>query len=247
MYAADIMSRQVITVTPATTLKEAVTLMLEHGISGLPVLNRQDLVGIVTEGDLLRRGELATERHHSRLAQLFGSHEQQAQEYARAHGQHVAEVMTLDPICVRPDIPLQELVTLLETRRIRRVPVVSQGRLVGIVSRADVLRAMLGMLPRSFRPRDDAEIARDLQRQIDRQPWAPQAAIQFAVRDGIVEFTGTVLHEAERTALRVLAANTAGVRRVADNMFWVDPIMGAVIDVAPVVVDSTTAPVRGNE
>jgi CBS domain-containing protein len=240
MRAGDIMTRELITVTPLTTLKEAATLMLQHAISGLPVLNRHTLVGMLTEGDLLRRGELTTERHRSRWGQLFGSRERQAQDYVRAHGQHVAQVMSLDPISITPDSSLSDVVALMESRHVKRLPVLSEGRLVGIVSRADLLRTLIGMLPRVFVSKDDAQIARDLRQQLERQPWAPRAEVYAAVRDGVVELTGTVLHEAERTALRVLATNITGVKRVVDRMLWIDPIGGTVIDLPPVVEDPTT-------
>jgi CBS domain-containing protein len=246
MHAADIMTRELITVSPLTTLKEAVTLLLQHGVSGLPVLSGAALVGIVTEGDLMRRGELATERYRSRLSQLFGSATRQALEYVHTHGQHVAELMTPDPVSVGPDTALSDIVTVMEARHIKRLPVLSEGRLVGIVSRADLLRALIGLLPGEFQFRADQQIECEIRQQIERLPWAPRAAVGIAVRDGVVELTGTVIHVTERAGLRVLAANVAGVRKVIDNLLWIDPIGGTVIDLAPVVEEPATAWPRHN-
>jgi CBS-domain-containing membrane protein len=232
MNAADIMTRELITVTPQTTLKDAVGLMLQYGVSGLPVLSSfGELVGIVTEGDLLRRTELGTERHLSRWSELLGDKQRQASDYVHAHAQHVAEVMTLDTVFVTPDASLNRIVAMMEAHHIKRLPVLEDGRLVGIVSRADLLRALVRELPRTFCPNeDDQQVQRCIRAQIDRQPWAPRACIRITVHDGVVELAGSIMHEAERTALRVLAENTAGVRRVVDQLVWIAPLSGMIVD-----------------
>jgi CBS domain-containing protein len=240
MHAADIMTRELITVTPQTTLQEAVTLMLQHRISGLPVLSDSGgLVGIVTEGDLLRRTELGTERHLSRWSELLGSKQIQAEEYVHTHAQHIADVMTPHTIFVTPDASLNKVVALMETKHVKRLPVVQEGRLVGIVSRANLLRALLRVPPGEFRTNnDDEQIRRCIRAQIDRQPWAPRSCIRVSVHDGVAQLAGSILHEAERTALRVLTENTAGVKRVEDHLVWMEPLSGTIVELPKAVTDT---------
>src|SRR5579872_851624 len=143
MIASDVMTRNVISVPPDATIAEAVELMLERGISGLLVVdNSGTLVGIVTEGDLLRRDEIGTRRHRSWWLRLIASPGRQAADFTRTHGRKVADVMTHDLISVDADSSLEEIVALMEEHRIKRVPVLQGDRMVGVVSRADLLRAL---------------------------------------------------------------------------------------------------------
>ncbi|HWW19364.1 MAG TPA: CBS domain-containing protein [Steroidobacteraceae bacterium] len=239
MRASNIMTRNVISVTPETTLKEAVTRMLEYGLSGLPVVSAGALVGMITEGDLLRRSELGTEPHLSQWQQLVGGTQRQAINYVRTHGLRVGEVMSTQPIFVDPDASLRKIVALMEARHVKRLPVLSAGHLVGMVSRADLLRVLMAESARGFCANcDDEQTVRSIRAQIDREPWAPRAWVHVMVHDGVVELTGTVRHESERTALRVLAENTAGVKRVVDELIWIEPMSGAVVDLPKIVVDS---------
>src|SRR5580704_8408939 len=137
---SDIMTREVITVTAETTLEAAVRLMVERRVSGLPVVDG------VTEGDLLRRVETGTEKHHSRWAELLVSPGRLAAEYVRAHARKIGEIMTEKVVAVAPDTPLVDVVSLMETNNIKRLPVVDDGRLVGIVSRANLVAALAGLL-----------------------------------------------------------------------------------------------------
>lgn len=243
MHAADIMTRELITVTPQTTLQEAVKLMLDYRISGVPVLSDGgELVGIVTEGDLLRRTELGTERHLSRWNELLGNKQAQANEYVRTHALRVAEVMTPHTISVDPDASLNKVVALMEAKHVKRLPVMQEARLVGIVSRADLLRALMHELPRAFCPNnDDEQICRCVRAQIDQQPWAPRASIRISVHEGVVTLAGTIMQEAERTALRVLTENTAGVKRVVDQLVWIEPLSGTIVEAPKVVTDAPAA------
>jgi CBS domain-containing protein len=251
MQASNIMTRTVISVTPETTLREAVTRMLEHGLSGLPVVSAGALVGIITEGDLLRRTELGTERHLSQWEQLVGSTDRRAGDYVRSHGLRVEELMSTGPIFVEPDASLRKIVALMEAHHIKRLPVLSAGHLVGMVSRADLLRVLMAESVRGFCANsDDEQTARCIRTQIDRQPWAPRAWVHVMVHDGVAELTGTVRHESERTALRVLAENTAGVRRVLDELIWIEPMSGTAVELPKVVVDlpglSVPVPTHGS-
>src|SRR6516225_9989113 len=143
MIASDVMTRNVISVPPDATVAEAVELMLERGISGLLVVDAAGtLAGIVTEGDLLRRDELGTGRRRSWWLRLIASPGRQAADFTRTHGRKVADVMTHDIVSVDAKAPLEEIVALMEEHRIKRVPVLDGDHVVGVVSRADLLRAL---------------------------------------------------------------------------------------------------------
>ena len=152
MDVADVMTRHVVTVAPMTTIADAAGLMLQHRISGLPVVDEKgDLLGIVTEGDLLRRTETGTERRHKPWLELLLGPGRLAQEYVDAHAQFVSEAMTRDVVSVTPQSPLSEVVRLMERQNVKRLPVLEAGKLVGIVSRANLVQALLNNLPESGR------------------------------------------------------------------------------------------------
>lgn len=231
MKAADLMTSFVVTVRPDATIEYAAQLMLQYRISGLPVTDSDGAVlGIVTESDLLRRAETGTEKRHARWVSLLIGPGRLAQEYVRTHGRKVAEVMTDRVFTVTPETPLADLVALMETRHVKRVPVVDQGRLVGIVSRADVMAALVGLL--SDRPAGattDAEIRHQILAEIDRQPWGPRGGIDVIVTNGVVILKGMIPDERERAALRVAAENVPGVKAVHDRLVWIDSVSGIVI------------------
>ena len=231
MKVADVMTRDVISVTPQTTIPEAARLMLQHRISGLPVVDRDAIVGIVTEGDLLRRAETGTERRHPRWLEFLITPGRLAREYASANAGKVGEVMTPEVACVTPQDTLAEVVRLMERRRCKRLPVVESGRLVGIVSRANLVRALLHNLPKPARHDvvADADIRDRILAEISRQPWGPRAGVDVRVKDGIVELFGSITDDRERNALLVLAENTSGVKGVRDKLVWVEPVSGLVI------------------
>lgn len=232
MKVSDIMTHPVITVTPETTVGEAAALMLGHRISGLPVVAADGaVVGIVTEGDLLRRAETGTERRRARWLEFLVAPGRLASEYAHTHGRRVGEVMTDTVLSVGPDDAVTDVVGLMEERRIKRVPVIDQGRLIGIVSRANLVHALLRNLPRPepLPASSDQEIHDRILAEITKQPWGPRAAIDVRVENGIVELHGAVTDDRERPALRVLAENVPGVREVRDYLVWVEPLSGFVI------------------
>ncbi|HEV2334942.1 MAG TPA: CBS domain-containing protein [Stellaceae bacterium] len=233
MNVADIMTRTVISVTPETTIAEAARLLLHHRISGLPVVDPAGaVVGIVTEGDLLRRTETGTERRHARWLEFLLSPGRLAEDYAHANARNVGEVMSMDVVAVGPQDPLAEVVQLMERRHIKRLPVIESGRLVGIVSRANLVRALLDDLTKPAGGKaatGDAEIRERILAEIARQPWGPRASVDVRVEAGIVELYGTITDERERAALQVLAENTSGVTAVRDHLVWVEPVSGLVI------------------
>jgi CBS domain-containing protein len=230
MKAADVMTRQVVTVRPNATIEEAARLMLKHRISGLPVTDEGAVLGILTEGDLLRRAETGTGKHHTRWIALFLGPGRLAQEYVRAHARRVSEVMTDRVFSGTPETPLSEIVALMEAKHVKRLPVVEEGRLVGILSRADIMAALVDLL--SERPAgtaSDAEIRGQILSEIDLQPWGPRGSVEVSVTDGIVALNGTITDERARAALRVAAENVPGVRAVRDHLVWVDSVSGIVI------------------
>lgn len=232
MKAAEIMTCEVITTSPESPIEAVARTMLQHRISGVPVVNADGkVVGIVTEGDFLRRAETGTEKFRLRWADALISGRRLAREYVRSHGRKVHQVMTVGVVFVAPEAPLAEVVDLMESRRINRVPVLDNGRLVGIISRADLLRALTQEFPNvQVDPVSDAEIRRRVLEEINRQRWTPPNNIDAKVENGIVELRGIILSEPERLALCVLAENVPGVKSIRDRLTRFKPISGTVID-----------------
>jgi CBS-domain-containing membrane protein len=236
MNVADIMTRQVISVTPQSTIAEAAQLLLDNRISGLPVVDPGGaVVGIVTEGDLLRRVETGTQRRHSHWLEFLIAPGRLAREYTDANARNVGEVMSAEVVSVTPEEALPEVIRLMEHHHVKRLPVIEAGRLVGIVSRANLVRALLHSLaeppgnPAGGAVADDADIRERIMAEIARQPWGPRASVDVRVKDGAVELYGTITDERERPALRVLAENQPGVKTVLDHLVWIEPVSGFVI------------------
>jgi CBS domain-containing protein len=200
MLAGDVMTRKVISVASDASAMQAGALMLKHQISGLPVVDSSGiLLGIISEGDFLRRAELGTQRRRPRWLAFLISPGRLASEYVHACGRRVKEIMTPNPYTVTEATPVTEVVQLMERHRIKRVPVVCGRRLVGIVSRADLLRA-LARLARATETIaiNDAEIREHVMAELRRQSWAPLDLINVIVRDRIVELQGTITEDSAR-------------------------------------------------
>ena len=228
MKAQDVMTWHVSTIGPDDSLSKAVRIMLQNEISGLPVLDADGkLIGMITEGDLLRRAETTTQRRRPRWIEFFAGPGRMAEEYVHTHGRKVSELMTTDPVSVTEDTPLEEIVTLMEKRRIKRVPVVRGDKLAGIVSRANLLHA-LARLSAEVKPAqaDDRTIRDRLLNDLKREPWAPLGTLDIIVRGGVVDLWGSITDERERNALVVAAENVPGVKAVHDHLVWVDPMSG---------------------
>jgi CBS domain-containing protein len=232
MKASDVMTRNVLTVAGGTPVAEAIRLMLDNRVSGLPVLDdRGKVVGMLTEGDLLRRSETATERHRPRWLEILRGPGRMAEEYVRTHARRVEEIMTRDVVGVTEDAPLDEIVTLMERHRIKRVPVFDREALVGMVSRADLLRALaLSLEQRAAGAQSDEEILAQIHAELAKAEWVPRDGLSITVKDGVVDLNGVIIQEEERLALRVAAENVAGVKAVEDRLVWIEPVSGIVLD-----------------
>ena len=221
MQASDIMSTAIFSVEPDTPVKDIAALLFEKRISGVPVLDQGRLVGIVSEGDLLHRHEIGTDRTNragSWWLRMF-SVDKTAAEYVKAHGSRARDVMTREVQTVMPNTPVSEIATLLESHGIKRVPVMRGDEIVGIVSRANLVQALAGMPPAAIRvtPPADQAIRGRLLGELARQSWWRQAASNMIVIDGVVHYFGTIDIDAERDAARIAAENTPGVRAVEDH------------------------------
>jgi CBS domain-containing protein len=225
MRAHQIMTRSVVTVRPDATILEAANTMLQHHVSGLPVVDAAGkLVGIVSEGDFIRRGEIGTQKKRSRwLSFLMGA---DATQYVREHGRKVSEVMTHDPLTIAEDATLEEIVNAMEANGIKRMPVMRDGKLVGIVSRANLLHAVASLAREVPDPTaDDDHIRSRIIQALEKHDWSP-FGLSVIVRDGIVHLSGVITDEESRQAAIVATENVSGVKKVHDHLSWVDVMSG---------------------
>jgi CBS domain-containing protein len=217
MRAKDLMTTDVVTVRPEETIRHVAETLLRHRISALPVINQEgELVGIVSEGDLMRRVEMGTERPRSWWLDLIATPEARASEYVKSHASRVQDVMTNDVITVDEDAPVSRIAALLEENRIKRVPVTKEGRIIGIVSRADLLRGIAATKLDETTPNDEAiRLAVTTQlRKAGVRDWL----MNVTVSEGVVHFWGGVRSESERRAVRVAAETVSGARGVEDHL-----------------------------
>jgi CBS domain-containing protein len=214
------MVSKVITVRPDTSVREIAEILLENRISAVPVVDENGApVGIVSEGDLIHRVETGTELHRSWWLEFLTGRNVLARDFVKSHARKAADVMTHPVITVTPDTPLGELASLLEKHRIKRVPVVKDGRIVGIVSRANLVQALvsLGNVPAADAAVEDSTLHDNLLARLRLQPWWTDH-VNVIVRNGTVELWGVVESEAERDAIRIAVEVTPGVHRIANNL-----------------------------
>lgn len=243
MKAKDVMTRSVVSVEPSATVLQAVRLMLQKQIGGLPVMDTSGrLVGIVTEGDFLRRVETGTQRRRPRWIEFLLGPGHLADEYTHTHGRKVEEVMTTEPLSVTEDTPLEEVVKTMEERQIKRVPVVRGQEVVGIVSRANLFHA-LASLAGEAKPAalSDTTIRELILAELCKQIWAPLGSLDIVVRNGIVDLWGTILDEKERNALVVAAENVPGVKDVRDHLASIDAMSGMAFEAQNDAANQTKA------
>ncbi len=230
MKVADIMTSNVLSVQEDAPISEAIRLMLQHRISGLVVTDKAgNLTGMVTEGDFLRRRETDTQKARSRWLQFLIGPGKLADEYTHAAGRKVSEVMTRSPQTVTEDTPLSEAIAKMERYHIKRLPVMRGKQVIGIVTRANFLRALASAVTVAEPTLDDAGIRRKLVAEFDKQPWGSPNMVDVTVKDGTVHLWGTIIDERSRAAMIVAAENIPGVKEVRDHLAWIEPMSGTVI------------------
>jgi len=229
--AKDIMTTPVATIRPETRVREIATLLLQQRISGLPVVDHGRVVGMVSEGDLVRRYEIGTERRRSEgslWTNLLKGNPGPA-AYVKSRADRAADIMTQPAICIPHDVPAAEIAARFEKHRIKRLPVLLHDRLVGIVTRADLVRALAerSRTKRHVHARSDDAIRAQLLEELSSQTWwHPQAHV--FVTDGVVRYEGLYDNGSDKAASRIAAENVPGVRRVEDNRISIAefPTMG---------------------
>ena len=226
MQVRDVMTRNVIAAKADDSILSAARQMLQNRISGLPVLDASGaLVGIVTEGDFLRRGELGTTKRRPKWVEFLLGPGKLAEEYVHQSGRKVSEVMTRNPHTASEDDTLESVVTQMERYRVKRLPVMRDGRLVGIVSRANLLHALASLARAApAASGDDAAIRDRILEALAKQHWA--LAVNVVVKNGIAEIWGTIMDERERQAVMVAVENVPGVKQVHDHLVWIEPMSG---------------------
>ncbi len=227
MRAHQIMTRSVISVTPAATVLEAANVLLRSHISGLPVVDEAGkLVGIVSEGDFLRRSEIGTQHKRGRWLKFLLGAGRAANDFVQENGRRISEVMTKDPLTITEETPLEEIVTLMQKNGVKRLPVLRGEKLVGIVSRANLLQAVASLAREIPDPTaDDDHIRGRILNALEKNDWSP-LGLNVVVRDGIAHFSGIITDERSRQAAIVCAENIAGVKKVHDHLCWVDAMSG---------------------
>jgi CBS domain-containing protein len=217
----DVMTSPVVAVGPDSTLDEVCDLLVTRDLSAVAVIDQGVLIGVVSEEDLIHRTEIGTAASRRPWwVRLFGNNTALASEYLKSHSVHVTDVMTKQVATVSLSTPIDEIAALLEVNRARRVFVVNGERLVGIVTRADLVRALASVrkgLPRQFSFHDDASIRREIVGALRSEAWPSIGEADVMVTNGVVVFWGGYMSEQERKASLVLAENVVGVRAVDDH------------------------------
>jgi CBS domain-containing protein len=227
MRAHQIMTRTVISVTPDTKIVDAANTMLQKHVSGLPVVDATGkLIGIVSEGDFIRRSEIGTQRKRGRFLKFILGPGKEATDFVREHGRKIGEIMTPQPLTVSEDAPLDEIADLMEKNGVKRLPVMRADKLVGIVTRSNLLQAVASLAREISDPTaDDDHIRNRVIDAIEKNDWCP-FGLSVIVRDGIVHLSGVITEERSRKAAVVAAENVTGVNKVHDHLCWVDTMSG---------------------
>jgi CBS domain-containing protein len=217
--ARDVMTQPALSVAPDTPLRDVAALMLERRISGVPVIDGAGRVlGVVSEGDFLRRPEIESDGPGSGWLRLFVSPQDKARDYLKTHGRTAADVMSTPALTVVSDASLATVARLMSANGVKRLPVLEDGRLVGIVTRADLLRAVYEYPAEPHGATSDEEIRRAITEILEKIDWAAGAIVDVQVEQGIVQLRGSVDSDAQREALVLAARGVAGVRGVEAHL-----------------------------
>ena len=227
MEAREVMTRDVVTVGPDATVGEIAAILVHHRISAVPVVLGTRLLGIVSQTDLSHRSETGTEKRRKWWLGLFADSDVEAREYIRSHGVRAQDVMTRLVVSVAEDASLAEVADVLDAHGIRQVPVMADARLVGMISRADLVRklAEVKVGAPAARP-DNGALQKEIWHEIKSQPWLKSAFVNLAVRDGVVELWGAVDSDEQHRALRVLVEGVDGVEKVEDHVSLLPKAVG---------------------
>ena len=219
MKVAEVMVTSVHSVGPDASVREVASMMLERRISGVPVVDEDGrILGMVSEGDLIRRPEIETDHAPAGWLHVFLSDEERAREFVKSHGRKVRDVMTQPAICVAPDTPLAVVVRLMERHRVKRLPVVEHGRLVGLLTRADLLRALVARQAEAPVAASDQELRARIDSLLRSEDWAASAVVYAEVENGIAQLWGTVESDAQLAALMLAVRELPGVKDVQAHL-----------------------------
>ncbi len=219
MRAKDILTPNVVTVRAEAPVAEVAQTLLERRISAAPVVDAAGaIIGIVSEGDLVRRTEIGTEKHRSWWLSLFDDSRATTAAYIKSHGRTAADVMTTDVVTIEEDATLEEIAALLEECRIKRVPVLKEGKLIGVVSRANLLQGLVAAGIAGTNEHRDETIRLDLRRALEHDAAVPDKFIDIVVREGVVHLWGAVNTKLEKKAARIAAETVPGVSEVHDHL-----------------------------
>jgi len=228
MRAKDIMTENIVSVNVKETVFDAAELLLGAGVSAAPVVNDQgNVLGIVSEADLIHRAEIETAPRKSWLLRLLESEATVARDYVTSHARNVADVMTREVVTASDEATLGELVELIEKHRVKRIPIVRDNKLVGIVSRANILGALLSREPEgTVGLPDDKKLRQAVVAAFDREAWKSRWPVNVVVSDGVVHLWGFVGGEDVRKAYRVAAENVPGVKKVRSHLRSIPATVG---------------------
>ena len=227
MRVREVMTYGAIGLPETSTLAEAAETLLKARISAVLVYDADKaLVGVLSEGDVMRRSELGSERKRPRWLESLLSGGRLAESYAHSHGRKIGEIMTRKLITISEDAELGVAVDLMLRQGVKRLPVLRGEAVVGIISRSDLLKALVKALPKPDGKHPDAEIRTTIEGELDKLGWAPRASVRVEVQNGVVTFGGAITDERLRPGLRVIAENTPGVTEVHDRMCWIEPNSG---------------------
>jgi CBS domain-containing protein len=221
---SDVMSTDFISVAPDTSVREVAAKLVKHGVSSVPVIDGTGrLVGVVSEGDLIRRVEIGTEPRRSWWRSFLSDSMGSAHAYVRSHGRLARDVMTVMPVTASLDEPLYRIAARMARKRLKQVPVVRDGRVVGVIARRDLVRKLARHSIPTADVSDDV-LRKELAERMRALPWNLQArVVNSEVQDGVASVYGWAATPIERRAIEVAAENTPGVVQVRNHLHAMPP------------------------